>query len=414
SSLINTVSEILTVTNEGLLSKTKNEYARINTSGLKTSFILEPFGRNTAAAVAVSALYLSKKFSNECLMLILPADHTVADQNSFIHLIEQAIPLAAQLKLVTFGALPNYPDTGYGYIQYSGTNVKKFAEKPNLETAKEYIASGDFLWNSGMFCFSVQAVLSEMKVHCPEILEAARKCMGKTVHGNTSNGDQIMLDPGTFQKVPAESFDYAVMEKTKNASVVSTLSGWSDVGNWQSFGDLYEPDEDNNHLNGDITTIETYDSIILSDSRVVGTIGVENMIIIDTPDALLITKKDHSQKVGKIFRTLELTEHQSTISSKIEIAAWGKTIILEESHEAIVRKILVNPNQFMELTVTTDFQTTWFVLAGNAKFATRDKVLTVVKNESFSMIGETLVSIKNEDTEQLAILEINSSISTDN
>lgn len=414
SSLINSVSEILTVTNVDLLSKTKSEYAHINTSGLKTSFILEPFGKNTAAAIAVSALYLSNKFSKDCLMLILPADHTVADQNSFIHLIEQAIPLAAQLKLITFGAHPNYPDTGYGYIQYTGTSVKKFAEKPNLDTAKGYIASGDFLWNSGIFCFSVQAVISEMEVHCPEILEAARKCMKKTLQGNNNNRDEITLDPGTFQKVPAESFDYAVMEKTKNASVVSTLSGWSDVGNWQSFGDLYKPDEHNNHLDGDITTIETYDSIILSDTRAVGTIGVENMIVIDTPDALLITKKDHSQEVGKIFRTLELTEHPSTVSSKIEVTAWGKTIILEESHETIVRKILVNPHQFMELTVTTDVQATWFVLNGNAKFATRDTALTVAKNESFTITGETLVSIKNEDIEQLAILEINAPISTDN
>jgi len=408
SALINGVNEILTVTNKNLLKKTKDAYSNVNIQGMKTSFILEPEGRNTAAAIAIAALYLSRTHSTETIMIILPADHVIDDHSKFVQVVERAISMTQESKLVTFGVKPDRPDTGYGYIQHHETDVKRFVEKPDLNRAGEYISEGNFLWNSGIFCFSVNAVLSEMEIHCPTILRAAHQCIDETDFSN-KNGE-FLLDSDKFKEVPADSFDYAVMEKSTKVSVVSGLSGWNDVGNWATYGTLFHKDTNNNNLKGNIVPIETSDSVILGDKRTIGTVGIDNMIIVDTPDALLVGTKNHSHRIGEIFKTLELSQHKSTIDSITEKSTSGEITVLDDSPELTIKKLLVSPNQSINVETIIDCQNTWLVIFGKALFVTKDKSHVASNNQSFYTTEQNLVTITNMKSELLLILEITTAI----
>lgn len=269
------VTEVLTVTNRELFFKTEDEYREVANnapSGLPNSYILEPFGRNTAPAIAAAALHVAETHGEDALMLVLAADHLIADQAAFAQAVAQAVQLAQQGKLVTFGIQPDAPETGYGYIEAdlnsplhggdrqgerAGFPVLRFVEKPNLEKAQEYLNSGRYLWNSGMFCFSAAAMLREMEQHCPEILAATRACMAQSRKAEGKCFSQVDLDPETFDQAPDDSIDYAVMEKSSNVVVVPCSIGWSDIGSWSALGDLTAADEKGNRIEG-----ETFDTSI--------------------------------------------------------------------------------------------------------------------------------------------------------
>ncbi len=236
------VAEILTVTNRELLFKTKDEYREVNSMGLATSFILEPFGRNTAAAIAAAALHVSKTHGEEAIMLVLAADHLIADQQAFSSAVSQATVLARQQKLVTFGIQPDTPETGYGYLEVEGHDVLRFVEKPSQEKAREYMDSGRFLWNSGMFCFQAGAMLQALAAHCPEILSKTQKCVEQSRQVQGEGVIEQELDAATFAEVPDDSIDYAVMERSAQVAVVPCSIGWSDIGSWGALGDLIMPD----------------------------------------------------------------------------------------------------------------------------------------------------------------------------
>jgi len=248
---LNDVLEVLTVTNRELFFKTEDEYrevAGIGPSIVTNSFILEPFGRNTAPAIAAAALYVHEIHGSDALMLVLAADHLIADQEAFSQAVGRATQLAQQGKLVTFGIQPETPETGYGYIEAEGNKVRRFVEKPSLGKAQENLASGRYLWNSGMFCFSAGVMLREMEQHCPTILSAARECMAKSRRAEGKGFAQVELTPETFDLIPSESIDYAVMEKSANVAVVPCSIGWSDIGSWNALGDLTVSDEKVNRI----------------------------------------------------------------------------------------------------------------------------------------------------------------------
>ena len=240
------VAETLTVTNRDLFFKTEDEYREVaaipNNRTLTNRFILEPFGRNTAPAIAAAALHIAEVHGEDACLLVLAADHLIADQNSFAQAVATATQLAAQGKLVTFGIQPDMPETGYGYIEADGHHVKRFVEKPNLATAQDYLASGRYLWNSGMFCFQAGVMLKEMAQHCPAILEATRACLAQSRRADGQGFSQIELDSVAFKAVPDDSIDYAVMEKSSNVAVVPCSIGWSDIGSWAALGDLTPAD----------------------------------------------------------------------------------------------------------------------------------------------------------------------------
>ena len=247
------VAETLTVTNRELFFKTEDEYREVAglADDLVNRYILEPFGRNTAPAIAAAALQVAANHGEDACLLVLAADHLIGDQPAFARAVEHAMLLAATGKLVTFGIEPDMPETGYGYIEADGNEVKRFVEKPDLDTAREYLATGRYLWNSGMFCFQAGSILREMEQHCPAILEATRACIEKSRSAEGKGFAQIELDAATFKLVPDDSIDYAVMEKSRNVAVVPCNIGWSDIGSWTALGALTSPDAQGNRIEGE-------------------------------------------------------------------------------------------------------------------------------------------------------------------
>ena len=299
------VGKVLTVPNRDLFFKTEDEFREVNAAGIATAFILEPFGRNTAPAIAAAALQVAQEHGEHAIQLVLAADHLISDAPAFQQAVQQATALAASGKLVTFGIQPDAPETGCGYIEAEGNTVLRFVERPSLENAQQYLASGHFLWNSGMFCFAAGTMLAEMQKHCPAILAATRACMHYARLATDAGFAQVELETKAFAQVPDDSIDYAVMEKSDRVAVVPCSIGWSDIGSWDALGDLNAAAANGNLVLGQAQLHCTHNGTIQSEHRLVGAVGVDDLITIDTPDALLVASKARAQDVKHIYAGLK-------------------------------------------------------------------------------------------------------------
>lgn len=342
------VSEVLTVTNREFFFKTEDEFREVNVSRVPTSFLLEPFGRNTAAAVAAAALQVAEK-DPEAVLLVLAADHLIADQAAFATAVETAATLARDGNLVTFGIQPDAPETGYGYIEADGQRVKRFVEKPNASTAAEYLASGRFFWNSGMFCFKASTMLDEMRQHCPGILEAVRACLEQSRRSEGKGFTHTELDAQSFGYVPEDSIDYAVMEKSSRVAVVPCDIGWSDIGSWAALGDLTAADSDGNRVDGEALLHNVSNCSIRSDERLIGVVGVSDLIIVDTTDALLVANKACSQDVKHVYPELKARGHECYKLHRTVHRPWGTYTVLEEGSRYKIKRIEVKPGASLSL-----------------------------------------------------------------
>lgn len=298
------VTQIVTVTNDNLLDKTINSYNELKLTNIKHhTYIVEPIGRNTAPAIATVALYLQQLYPNATL-LTFPADHLIENEDLFIQKIKQAVELAQNKSLVTFGIKPTYPETGYGYIEFINNQVKRFVEKPDLLTAKNYVNSQKYLWNSGMLCFTINTMLAEFTKHAPHILNETKIALAKAILATYENTSctTVKLPLAEFSQIHAKSIDYAIMERTSEAKVIECDIGWNDVGCWDTLGKLLAQtiDENGNHLKGEIYLNQVKNSIILGNKKTINVIGLKNIIIVDHDDALLIINKDNIQDVKNI------------------------------------------------------------------------------------------------------------------
>ncbi len=307
------VSEVLTITNREYYFKSRDEYqpVRKNFPVVVEAFLLEPSGRNTAAAIALGAFKVAAEHGKEATLLILPADHLIENHDAFALSVKQAVDLAALGQLVTFGIVPVAPETGFGYIEAEGNLVKRFVEKPSYETAQEYVASGSYLWNSGMFCFKAGAILEQLKLHAPDIYQRAHQCWEATRAEIQDNTTMMEIDPETFAAIPENSIDYAVMEKSDKVSVVPGSFGWSDIGSWNAISELSAPDSAGNRVIGEAVLVDVGNTFIHSDGRLVAAIGLDNIMIVDTADALLVADREHAQDVKKVVQQLRLMNHDS-------------------------------------------------------------------------------------------------------
>ena len=401
------IGEVLTVTNRELFFKTVDEFREVNAAGVPTAFILEPFGRGTAAAVATAALHVAAAHGDDALLLILPADHLIADEASFAQAVARASELAAQGRLVTFGIQPEAPETGYGYIEANGNDVVRFVEKPALETAREYVASGRFLWNSGMFLFAAGTVIAEMRAHCPEILEGARRCIAASRTAKGEGYSQLDLDPATFKLVPDNSIDYALMEKSKRVAVVPCSIGWSDIGSWSAIGDLTRPDGDANRFEGKVVTHDVSGCYIRSD-RVVGAVGLRDLVVIDTPDALLVASKARAQDVRHIYAQLKAEGHEAHKLHRTVHRPWGTYTVLEEGPSYKIKHIEVKPGASLSLQMHNHRSEHWVVVSGIATVVNGDRQLTIRTNESTYIPAGNRHRLANDTQEPLAIIEVQS------
>ena len=404
------VAEVLTVTNRDFFFKTEDELAEVNTAQVPTSYILEPFGRNTAAAIAAAAVQVSQRHGKDAIMLVLAADHLIADQAAFALAVQQASQLAVAGKLVTFGIQPSSPETGYGYIEAEGNTVLRFVEKPSLDKALEYLTSGHFLWNSGMFCFSAETLLQEMEMLCPSILQAVQACIVQSSSANGKSIDRLELDEATFEVVPNESVDYALMEKSSQVAVVPCHIGWSDIGSWNALGDLGTPNSLGNRVNGDTLLYNTRNCTVQSSTRLVGTVGLDNIVIIDTPDALLVADKASVQDVKHIYAELQAKGHEAHKLHSTVQRPWGTYTVLEEGPGFKTKRIEVKPGGSLSLQMHHHRSEHWIVVSGVAKVTNGDHEVTLKANQSTYISAGHKHRLQNLGADAVVMIEVQTGI----
>jgi mannose-1-phosphate guanylyltransferase / mannose-6-phosphate isomerase len=402
------VKEVLTVTNRDLFFKTEDDFREVNAKAHATSFILEPFGRNTAAAIATAALHTAKVHGEQTVMLVLAADHLIADQAAFATAVEAAQTLALAGKVVTFGVHPLTPETGYGYIEADGDKVVRFVEKPSLEKAREYLASGRFVWNSGMFCFTAGTILKEMQQHCPEILGAAAACMENSPSAEGKDGAQVRLEPASFGAVPELSFDYAVMEKCEHAAVVRCDIGWTDVGSWTALSDLSPADASGNRVEGEALLLDVQNCYLRGGDRLIGAVGVNDLIVIDTPDALLIANRERAQDVKQIFAELKSRGHETYKVHRTVHRPWGTYSVLLEGPRFKIKRIEVKPGASLSLQMHHHRNEHWVVVSGMAKVVNGEQTFFVSTNQSTYIPAGHKHRLENPGVVELVMIEVQS------
>ena len=400
--------EVLTVTNRELFFKTRDEYAEVNAARIATSYILEPFGRGTAAAVACAALQVAAKHGGEAVMLVLPADHLISDEKAFAAAVSRAASLALSGRLVTFGIRPDRPESGYGYIEAKGEDVVRFVEKPSTERAREYVESGRFLWNSGMFCFTAKTVLAEMRASCPEIVAACEKALRNARVARSNGDEQVELEPEGFAAVPDDSIDYALMEKSRAVAVVPCDIGWSDIGSWNAVGALTPADANGNRVEGDCVLHDVRDSYIRSGHRMVGAVGISNLVLVDTPDALLVADASRAQDVKQVYARLKERNHEAHRLHRTVHRPWGTYTVLEEGPGFKIKRIEVKPGASLSLQMHQHRSEHWIVVSGTAQVVNGERELTVQTNESTFIPPRNRHRLSNPHNVELVIIEVQS------
>jgi mannose-1-phosphate guanylyltransferase/mannose-6-phosphate isomerase len=372
------------------------------------SIILEPVGKNTAPAIALAALK-SIQESKDAILLVLSADHLIQDIGKFHQAIALATKQAEQNKLVTFGIAPNKIETGYGYIKANISknknyyDIDEFVEKPDYKTAKKYVDSGGYFWNSGMFMFKASVYLSELEKYEPEILSACQKSCQTEFH----DLDFIRLNVQEFLKCPSQSIDYAVMEKTKNSSMVILDANWNDVGSWAALWDSQTKDNDNNLIVGDVILDKVSDTYIHSTSnRLVSVIGLSDLIVVDTQDAVLVTNKDHAQDVKNIVEKIKKNGRLESDQHRKTLRPWGYYDLIDRGEGFQVKRILVNPGAKLSLQKHSHRAEHWVVVKGKAQVICGEKKFQLVENQStYIPLGE-IHRLENIENTPLEIIEI--------
>lgn len=403
------VTDIVTVASHALQYKTMDacfEVANETEQAIHNRYILEPAGRNTAPAIAAAALQVAEKYGEDALMLMLAADHLIQDENAFSAAVSRACELAATGKLVTFGITPSHAETAYGYIEAEGTDVRRFVEKPDLATAEEYVASGDYLWNSGMFCFSAETLIDEMQQHAPDILEATRACLAGSQKVETDDFDKVTLNAALFSAVPNNSIDYALMEQSDNVSVVACDIGWSDIGSWAALGDLITPDALGNRIQGDAMLHDARNCYVQSDDRMVAAVGVENLIIVDTSDAVLVASRDSAQEVRYIYQSLKEQGNDAYKIHNMATRPWGNYRVLDNCDGFKIKRIEVKPGGVLSLQVHQHRCEHWVVVSGTAKVINNGREIEVNTNESTYIQAGHQHRLENAGEIPLVIIEV--------
>ena len=372
------------------------------------NIILEPVGRNTAPAIALAALK-SIKESEDAILLVLSADHLIQDMDKFHQAIALATKQAEQNKLVTFGIAPNKIETGYGYIKANISknknyyDIDEFVEKPDYKTAKKYVDSGGYFWNSGMFMFKASVYLSELEKYEPEILSACQKSCQTEFY----DLDFIRLNEQEFLKCPSQSIDYAVMEKTKNASMVILDANWNDVGSWTALWDSQVKDNNDNLVVGDVILDKVSDTYVHSTSnRLVSVIGLSNLIVVDTQDAVLVTNKEHAQDVKNIVEKIKKSGRLESDQHRKIFRPWGYYDSIDRGEGFQVKRILVNPGQKLSLQKHNHRSEHWVVVKGKAQVTCGEKTFQLIENQSTYVSLGKVHRLENIEDTPLEIIEI--------
>ncbi|MFZ5609449.1 MAG: mannose-1-phosphate guanylyltransferase/mannose-6-phosphate isomerase [Pseudomonadota bacterium] len=381
------------------------------------AIVLEPAGRNTAPAIALGAL-AARAAEEDAILLVMPSDHVIGDGKAFLDAVEAAaLAVVRHDRLVTFGIKPDRPETGYGYIEAGPAEpgvagcqrVARFVEKPDRETAQAYFESGVFLWNSGMFLFRAARYLAELERHAPAILEACRNAMASA----TAELDFLRPDRAAFLASPADSIDFAVMEKTRHASVVPAAMRWSDVGSWSALWEVSAKDAKGNACKGDILTHEVSNSLLYSDGPALAAIGLDKAIVVATPDAVLVAAQERAQDVKAIIEQLKAGNRREHLSHLTVHRPWGSCQITDSGPGFQTRRLVVNPGGKRSPRRHDHHAAHWIVIKGTARVTRGEATIAVHENESVFIPRGTLHGLENPGQTPLHIVELRSGAALD-
>ena len=413
---IGSVESVTTVTNCELFFRTEDEYRELSPS-MPLHYLLEPFGRNTAPAVCAAALALQERYGDDALMLVLPADNLVANEAGFTQAVALAAEAAANGLLVTFGIEPTHAETGFGYIEVPEgrddahncvLDVVRFVEKPNLELAEQYLIDGRHLWNSGMFCFRVGTLLDELTSYASGLVKSVTLAFESAGRSEGVGHTVTRLLPEAFGAVDADSIDYALMEKSKRVAVVPCDLGWSDIGSWQAMAELATPDAAGNRIVGKAELEDCRNTYIRSPLRLTAAVGVEDLVIVDTADALLVANRDRCQEVKKIVHRLktsggELHQHHVMVHRP-----WGSYTLLEEGEGFKIKRIVVKPRASLSLQMHQHRSEHWIVVQGTAKVINGEQAIQLCTNESTYIPAGHKHRLENPCIIPLVMIEVQS------
>ena len=373
------------------------------------AIVLEPVGRNTAPAIAVAALQATAD-GTDPLLLVLPSDHVIADAAGFRAAVAAATPAAQNGKLVTFGIVPTAAETGYGYIQaVAGGDapvraVARFVEKPDAATAAQYLASGQYFWNSGMFLFQASRYLAELERHAPAMLAACRKAFAAAAR----DADFVRLDKAAFAACPSDSIDYAVMEKTADAAVLPIDVGWNDVGSWSALWEVAQQDGDGNAHHGDVIALDCRDTLAWGDRRLLAMIGLRDIVVVDSDDALLVAHKDHVQDVKEVVARLKAEGRSESNLHRKVYRPWGAYDSIDMGERFQVKRITVNPGAALSLQMHHHRAEHWIVVSGTAEVTRGEETLLLSENQSTYIPLGVTHRLRNPGKVPLELIEVQS------
>jgi mannose-1-phosphate guanylyltransferase len=405
---------LVTVTRDEHYFATRDAYAELGPERRDGAvFLLEPFGRNTAPAIAMGALWAERHVGADVPLLALPADHLIEDTAAFVTAVARAVAYAAAGRLVAFGIVPTRPETGYGYLACGAAldagapavvAVERYIEKPPRADAEAFVRSGRHLWNAGMFCFTPRAILAALARHAPAVASAARAAFARTA--DEGHATRLEIDPEAFDTMPDVSIDYAVMEKAGDVVAVRAAFDWTDVGSWQAVGDLVAADAEGNRRQGASIAIGTRDTMIHAEDRVVATVGVKDLVIVDTADATLVAHRDHLQQVKDVVDALRTRGHDAWRSHRTVARPWGAYTVLLESPQFKIKRIEVSPGEALSLQRHRRRSEHWVIVQGRARVTRDGETFEVARDESTFVPAGALHRLENAGDEPLVVIEV--------
>lgn len=414
------VERVLTITNQAYFFQTRDAYAQVRAQhhgAWQADWLLEPVGRNTGPALAAAALHVREHYGDDAVLLVLPADHLIADGAQFAKAVCQAHALAQQGYLVTFGIRPSRPETGFGYIEQGaalsdgatvatpvGYRIARFLEKPDAATAATLLAQGGYLWNSGMFCMRADTLLAELAQHAPELLAQAQQCWQASQRADLP----VTLDENTFAALPDISFDYAVMEHTDKAAVVAADFDWNDIGSWEAMAGLGETDAQGNCADGESLIVDSHNCYLRSDERLIAAVGVEDLLVIDTADALLVAHRDRAQDVRRVALELKRQNHPLYRLHRTVHRPWGSYTVLEEGERFKIKRIVVKPGESLSSQMHYHRNEHWIVVSGTARITCGEKIQLLLTNQSTYIEAGTCHRLENPGITALVMIEVQS------
>ncbi|MBA2710868.1 MAG: mannose-1-phosphate guanylyltransferase/mannose-6-phosphate isomerase [Tatlockia sp.] len=402
------VQEILTVTNRELFFKIEDEFREVNKTAIETSFILEPFKRNTAAAIATAASQILKTFGEDALMLVLSADDLISNQDAFQHAVSEATLLALEDKLVAFGIKPNEANTSYSYIEHKNSEVLNFHENPTREEANSYFSSEFFLWNSGIYLFKAGRILQVLEHSASNLLNAIKNCINQSQFVVGKNYSRLDLDQSCFADVPEIAIEEFIMKESSQVAVIPCDINWTSVSSWNVLSELRPADENGNRIEAEAFLHEVSNCHIQSESRLIGAVGIDELLIIDTQDALLVADRSRAQEVEHIYSQLKNSNHESHKFHRTVHRPWGNFTVLEESEYFKIKRIVVRPQASLSLQMHYHRSGHWVVVSGMAQVTNGDETFFIKTNESTYIPAGHKHRLENPGVLDLVMIEVQS------